>query len=162
MTTQAARNADILQRLLRGETLEVIAKAHGISRERVRQILRKIAADAKTTEDERSLQRPLEREEREEVTLRRRDVVATCAICGGGICVEERPSLGFGWVFRHYRPDLSLQFDDYITTGAARTPAEIADRLTARIAARHGIDWPPQEGTPCLTDRSTTSPGSSC
>lgn len=59
------RNADILRRRIAGETLEAIAQAHGITRERVRQILHKIAADATTTEAERSLQRALKKDERE-------------------------------------------------------------------------------------------------
>lgn len=67
MTTIPAgpRNADILRRRIAGETLEAIAQAHGITRGRVYQILRKIAADAATTEAERSLQRALKKEERE-------------------------------------------------------------------------------------------------
>jgi hypothetical protein len=70
------RNADILRRRIAGETLEAIGQAHGITRNRVYQILRKIAEDAKTTEAERALQRALKKDERER---RKAEERARCA-----------------------------------------------------------------------------------
>jgi hypothetical protein len=81
------------------------------------------------------------------VTLHRGDLVAGCAICGGGIRVVDAAWGALGWLFKHCDPHYGPSCSGYVSTTGARTPDEIADRLTGGIAALHGIDWPPKEGT---------------
>jgi hypothetical protein len=115
VTTQdaAPRNADILRRRVAGETLEAIAKAHGISRTRVREVLAQTIERATTTEAERQAKREearqrrfraraewearveRERQEREEATRRNTLVVQIARV------EPSWPALNnFGWWLR--------------------------------------------------------------
>jgi hypothetical protein len=72
VTNTGERNAAILRRRANGDTLDAIAKDYGITRERVRQIVRTTLNKALTTEEERARKRAEAKAERQREAEERR------------------------------------------------------------------------------------------